>query len=102
MAARLHYCLDDQVLWMVGLQMWRNESDLAPEYFERHAGFDARTLNAAADRDAVITVKGPQERGLSGAVRAVHDPALAGAHIERDVFEHRVLFEKYRGVSQAH
>jgi len=75
---------------------------LAPEYFERHAGFDTRALNAAADRDAVIAVKSPQQRRLSGAVWPVHDPALTSAHIERDVFEHCVLVKKDRGVSQSH
>jgi len=90
MTAGLHDCLDDQILGMIRLQMRRNEPDLAPEYFERHAGFDTRALNAAADRDAVIAVKSPQQRRLSGAVWPVHDPALTSAHIERDVFEHCV------------
>ena len=87
---------------MIRLQMRRNETDLAPEDFERHAGLDARTLNAAADRDTVITVQSPQQRRLAGAVRTMDDPALTGAHVERDVFEHRLLVKIYRGVSQAH
>ena len=37
MAARLHDHLDQQILWVIRLQMRRNESDLAPEYFERYA-----------------------------------------------------------------
>jgi hypothetical protein len=56
----LHHNIDSQILWMLRLQVRRNDPDLALELLKRDTGYDAGTLDAAAGSDAMIAIESSQ------------------------------------------
>jgi hypothetical protein len=85
-----------------GLQVRRDIGDAELELLERHAGDDAGALDGAGGRDRVDRRTECAAAWTSGAVGAMHHPALARSHFQVDAAQDVHVVDEHVGVPQLH